>query len=89
MLPTLQVRFRMNSNASRACRSSGKLKATKLKSRQRRRIDDGIPLDGGVGRNVQDEMMGYVIHDSLCRAGPTGGREASLGGGGGAQNIIW
>jgi len=49
-----------------------------------------MPLDAVVGRNVQYEMMGYVIHDSRGRAGPPTGWEASLGGGGGgAQNMIW
>ncbi len=53
MLPSLQVRLRMNSNADLACLSSAKLNVTKLKSRHRMRTEEGIPLDGCVGRKVQ------------------------------------
>jgi hypothetical protein len=77
----------MKSKASRAASPSAKLKVTKEKSRQRRRMDGATREVGGVGRNAQCEMMGYGIHRSRVFGGVCGG--ASLGGSTGAQKTRW
>jgi hypothetical protein len=46
-------------------------------------MEDVMPLEGGVGRKVQWQIMGYEIKLSLGRACE------GLSGGGGTQKMIW
>jgi hypothetical protein len=60
-----------------------------MKSRQRSRMEDARPDPCGVGRKVQNAIIGYAIHDSLDLAGRFGGESPGGGGGGAWTRMRW